>query len=143
MSGDIHPNPGPKKRNTTKYPCGDCQCNVRDNQDAILCVECQRWFHARCINMSQETFKYYVENFNLPWTCSFCSLPKLNDSFFEQPSDGPGPSRIISQEAYGGDAGDLKSFLKNVVNCHTFKDFSFNVLAPQIVNKRSENFTYF
>ena len=38
---------------------------------------------------------------------------------------------------------DLKSFLKNVVNCHTFKDFSFNVLAPQIINKRSENFTYF
>ena len=38
---------------------------------------------------------------------------------------------------------DLKSFLKNVVNCHTFKDFNFNVLAPQIINKRSENFIYF
>ena len=38
---------------------------------------------------------------------------------------------------------DLKSFLKNVVNCHTFKDFNFNVLAPQIINKRSGNFTYF
>ena len=50
---------------------------------------------------------HYVENFNPPWTCSFCSLPKLNDSFFEQLSDGPGPSRIISQEAYGGDARDL------------------------------------
>ena len=38
---------------------------------------------------------------------------------------------------------DLKSFLKNVVNCHAFKDFHFNVLAPQIINKRSENFIYF
>ena len=38
---------------------------------------------------------------------------------------------------------NLYSFLKNVVNCHTFKDFNFNVLAPQIINKRSENFTYF
>ena len=38
---------------------------------------------------------------------------------------------------------DLKSFLKNVVNCHTFNDFNFNVLAPQIINKRSENFIYF
>ena len=106
-SGDIHSNPGPKKGNTTKYPCGDCQCNVRNNQDAILCVECQRWFHARCINMSQATFKYYLENFNFPWTCSFCSLPKFNDSFFEQLSNGPGPLRINSQEAYGGDARDL------------------------------------
>ena len=38
---------------------------------------------------------------------------------------------------------DLKSFLQNVVNCHTFKDFNFNVLAPQIINNRSENFIYF
>ena len=38
---------------------------------------------------------------------------------------------------------DLKSFLKNVVNCNTFKDFTFNVLAPQIINKRSESFIYF
>ena len=38
---------------------------------------------------------------------------------------------------------DLKSFLKNVVNCHAFRDFHFNVLAPQIINKRSENFIYF
>ena len=38
---------------------------------------------------------------------------------------------------------DLKSFLKNVVNCHAFKDFHLNVLAPQIINKRSENFIYF
>ena len=38
---------------------------------------------------------------------------------------------------------DLKSFLKNVINCYTFKNFNFNVLAPQMINKRSENFIYF
>ena len=38
---------------------------------------------------------------------------------------------------------DLKSFLKNVVNCSTFKDFNFSVLAPQIINKRSESLIYF
>ena len=37
---------------------------------------------------------------------------------------------------------DLKSYLKNVVNCHTFKDFNFDVSAPQIIN-RSENFIFF
>ena len=37
----------------------------------------------------------------------------------------------------------LKSFLKNVVNCRTFKDFNFNVLMPQIINKRSGNFIHF
>ena len=38
---------------------------------------------------------------------------------------------------------DLEFFLKNVVDCHTFKEFDFNVLAPQTINKRSENFIYF
>ena len=38
---------------------------------------------------------------------------------------------------------DMKSFLKNVVKYHTFKYFNFNVLAPQIIDKRSENFIYF
>ena len=38
---------------------------------------------------------------------------------------------------------DLKLCLNNVVNCHTFKEFNFNVLAPQITNKISENFLYF
>jgi len=48
-----------------------------------------------CINMSKATFKYYLKNFNLPWTCYFCSLPKFSDSFFEQPNDGSGSSIII------------------------------------------------
>lgn len=57
--------------------------------------------------MNKATFKYYFNNFNLPWTCSFCSLLKFSDSFFEQPNDGPGSSIINSQEAYGGAARDL------------------------------------
>ena len=31
---------------------------------------------------------------------------------------------------------------KNVINCHTFKDFNFNVSAPQVINNKSENFMY-
>ena len=41
------------------------------------------------------------------------------------------------------DSTDMKSFLKNVVKCYAFDDFNFNVLAPQIINNRSENFIYF
>ena len=33
LSGDIDPNPD---------PCGECNRNVRSNQDAILCSECDR-----------------------------------------------------------------------------------------------------
>ena len=38
---------------------------------------------------------------------------------------------------------DIKSFLKNVANCYTFRDFNFNVLAPQTINNRFKDFTYF
>ena len=31
LSGDIHPNPGPP-RQRIKYPCGECNRNVRSNQ---------------------------------------------------------------------------------------------------------------
>ena len=52
-SGDIHPNPGPRKNrsSTPKHPCGECQQTVRNNQDAILCSECKTRLHAKCINM--------------------------------------------------------------------------------------------
>ena len=38
------------------------------------------------------------------------------------------------------DCTDMKSFLKKVVKCCTFSDLNFNVLAPQTINNRSENF---
>ena len=38
------------------------------------------------------------------------------------------------------DRTDMKSLLKNVVK---YCDFNFNVLAPQTINNRSENFLYF
>lgn len=82
LSGDVHPNPGPP-RQRIKYPCGECNRNVRSNQDAILCSECDRWFHAKCIGMRRHIFKYYLEQHHLDWQCSFCSLPRLNDSFFK------------------------------------------------------------
>ena len=38
---------------------------------------------------------------------------------------------------------DIIFFLKNVVNCHFFKDFILNVSDPQIINNRSEEFYLF
>ena len=80
LSGDIHLNPGPPRRGI-KYPCGECQRSVRRNQDAILCHQCNRWFHVKCTGMSKQTFTYYLDQYNLDWECSLCALQRLNDSF--------------------------------------------------------------
>ena len=83
LSGDVHPNPGPSQAGI-KFPCGECRKSVRSSQDAILCATCDHWFHARCIGMGKDVFKYYLENHHLDWECAFCSLPKVSDSFFDQ-----------------------------------------------------------
>ena len=76
-SGDIHPNPGP-----IKFPCKECQKSVWNNQNALLCSECDFWTYAKCLNMSTSAFKYYLERPEVDWTCPLCSLPRLRDSFF-------------------------------------------------------------
>ena len=76
--GDIHLNPGP-----IKFPCKECEKSVRNNQNAMLCSECGcLWIHAKCLNMSTSTFKYFLEWPTIDWICPLCSLPRLGDSFF-------------------------------------------------------------
>lgn len=48
VCGDIQANPGPKKtKPSPKYPCGECNKAARNNQEAILCVGCNKWSHAK------------------------------------------------------------------------------------------------
>lgn len=86
LSGDVQINPGPAVKRLPKYPCKDCKKNVRNNQDALLCVACKVWSHAKCLGMSKEIFKYYLNNPELDWVCSTCSLPfnAISDADFAE-----------------------------------------------------------
>lgn len=50
LCGDVHPQPGPAVK--VKYPCKECQRNVRSNQNAILCANCETWSHAKCLGFT-------------------------------------------------------------------------------------------
>ena len=50
LCGDILPNPGPPPR----YPCGVCRCAVRPSDKALLCDNCDKWFHVECTRVSSE-----------------------------------------------------------------------------------------
>ena len=94
--GDIATNPGPKgTKSSPKYPCGECQKAVRNNQDAILCINCNKWSHAKCLPMSRPIFQYYLERPDIDWCCPTCALPPLNDSFFVEDSEGEALSSIM------------------------------------------------
>ena len=86
ICGDVSSNPGPSEKPKAKYPCGECHKNVRNNQDAILCAICKSWFHAKCLNMSRNIFRYYLAHSDIDWMCALCSLPPLSDSFFSEDS---------------------------------------------------------
>ena len=94
--GDIATNPGPKRtRSLPKYPCSECRKAVRNNQDAILCTNCNKWSHAKCLPMSRPIFQYYLDKPNIEWCCPTCALPPLSDSFFAQDSEGEVLSSIM------------------------------------------------
>ena len=74
---------------------GEHQRFVRSNQDAILCTNCNKWSHAKCLPMSRPIFQYYLDKPNIEWCCPTCALPPLSDSFFAQDSEGEVLSSIM------------------------------------------------
>ena len=58
-----------------KYPCKECSKNVRSNQDALLCADCNSWMHAKYLGLTKAAFKYYLDYPDIDWTCLLCSLP--------------------------------------------------------------------
>ena len=81
LGGDIQTNPGPNIKRTPRYPCRECAKNVRSNQDAILCVKCNYWTHAKCLGLTKQQFKYYLDHPDIDWICVMCSLPFVDADF--------------------------------------------------------------
>ena len=51
LAGDVSLNPGPETDH-----CALCTKGCRKNQRAVQCDECDRWFHAKCINMNHHEY---------------------------------------------------------------------------------------
>ena len=55
LCSDILPNPGP-----SRYLCGVCNCAVQDNDKALLCDTCGKWFHIECTRVSPDDYDHTV-----------------------------------------------------------------------------------
>ena len=69
LSGDVALNPGP-----VKDPCAICQKGCRQNQKAIQCDLCDKWFHAKCIGMNNTKYRE-LSNPSMSWQCIKCLFP--------------------------------------------------------------------
>ena len=67
-------------RGANQHICGECTRTARNYHDAILCARYTGWSHAKCLQLSKSTFKYYLQHQEIEWTCSFFSLPNFSDS---------------------------------------------------------------
>ena len=77
-STDQRPSPGSQeegpRRKGPRYPCKVCEKNVV--RDAIWCVDCQRWFHRRCLKMSPKELRILAK---YKWQ-SGCTPPPTSDA---------------------------------------------------------------
>lgn len=77
LSGDVHPNPGPK------YPCGVCENACKWKQDCIVCDECETWLHRSCIGMCSDVFEA-LGNSSGVWLCDNCGIPHFDSNLFSE-----------------------------------------------------------
>ena len=73
------------KSNSTKYPCGICSHEVKNNDKAILCSECHLWIHINCNDITVDQYKSLIQRNKLNpnlieeenWICLNCNMSKL------------------------------------------------------------------
>ena len=80
-SGSVEVNPGP----TFKNPCRDCSRPCRKDQPAILCENCNFWFHRKCLQMNPDVYEA-LANSSVSWICCHCGLPNFSSSLFDSHS---------------------------------------------------------
>ena len=57
-------------------PCGQCARDVSNDDEAVLCDSCQRWWHRECAQISAEDYKTLDRLKSFPWTCFLCKKRK-------------------------------------------------------------------
>lgn len=79
MIGGIETNPGP-----VKYPCGFCEKPCKSNQKAVACDECNQWFHAKCMGISDESY-HQLGNTSTSWFCTNCNSCNHSTTLYDVP----------------------------------------------------------
>lgn len=79
MIGGIETNPGP-----VKYPCGFCEKPCKSNQKAVVCDECNQWFHAKCMGISDESY-HQLGNSSTSWFCTNCNSCNHSTTLYDVP----------------------------------------------------------
>ena len=130
LCGDIELNPGP-----IRYPCGNCGKPVASNHRALECDSCNMWYHIKCGGISAATYSSILniesEGKEYQWECQRCSLPKLNDSFFNNTTE----EEILEDSLESPPASPPRS---NIHKSSKLKIMTMNCRGIKSLRKRAE-----
>ena len=79
QAGDIEPNPGPRGKQATAFPCGLCETPVTWTCEGVCCECCNIWHHNSCIELCTEDYEL-LQKSNVQWIC--CKCESINVTSF-------------------------------------------------------------
>ncbi len=63
--------------NSCAAPCGSCPNLVRNQDPAVQCDTCEKWYHIACGNFDNDLYKSYRDNDqSFDWSCPTCDKIK-------------------------------------------------------------------
>ena len=65
---------GQKNKEKPTAPCGDCDKEVSQDEKALICCICDKWFHIKCHRVSVADYDYLQKtNESIQWFCKGCT----------------------------------------------------------------------
>ena len=55
------------------FPCGLCNQHVPENENAVCCDKCDKWNHARCLNLNEREYDKLAASVE-QWICPKCDV---------------------------------------------------------------------
>ena len=78
ISGNVHPNPGPR---STSHCCYLCKNDVCLGERVISCSTCNSWYHVACLSSS---FQNSLKNSSAVWLCARCDTRNYSIDLLSQ-----------------------------------------------------------
>ena len=58
------------ERECIRFPCGQCRRAVASNHRGVCCDQCDKWFHIRCANITENKYNIRLSNSSEHWICN-------------------------------------------------------------------------
>jgi exonuclease III len=86
-ANDIAKNPGPATvGDSTVYLCGTCDTPVTWDDRAIMCDNCDQWYHVCCQEVGSGTYNNINDASGIRWDCILCDGANYSQTCFDSQS---------------------------------------------------------